>query len=207
MANGKQVTVGSVWITRHGGEDVAVKVDQTVRKPSGHLDCKVRRVGADGQAYGRSFTKGSASLRPADVSASVPPAPPPTPAPLPLPQKPRRQPPRRQLAKPSEHASVPPPPPAPRASAFFTPPPNKPAGLPSLRGQPRPRPAKPAPKPAPKAQAATPARIKPEYPSKLVEDLCKALMRTDGTEWQIRQTVSQVLAEHNTRMFSIPRSF
>ena len=51
------------------------------------------------------------------------------------------------------------------------------------------------------ARAKKKKKEKSEYPSKLVEKLCKALRKTDGSEWAVRQAYLQVIGEHKTSLF------
>ncbi len=195
MAKHSEIAVGSVgWVIREGGQDVPVKVTSKERKASGRgFEFRVRRIGPDGNATGRSLVRGAGALR--------------------KPGSPVREfggrraaPPRRVVKNPPAKAPAPPrraapstvisrPPPAKRSAPKrpSTPATPAPRALESLRGQ---RKAAPVPRKAPTRRAATP----------LVDVVCreiraftdgieKAIRRTDGSEGQIRNALAIAMSQ------------
>lgn len=202
MAKHSDVKIGSTWTVRIGGSEVPCEVLAERQRGTGRYEYTLRNT-----KTGRTLTRGSGALRskvagqPAAANpavASHEPAQSPFAAPTPVsPEKKTRRapPPRaRKLTAPQPPAAPSPPVPSPATpEASFAP-------LPSLRGSRTKRPASPATR-----RATTPAAkpAKPDYPSKLAESLCKAILKTDGSEWRIRAEIANVFAAYSASKFGL----
>jgi hypothetical protein len=206
MASHSEIHVGdSHWVIRVGGQDVRVKVLEKTKKASGRgYEFRVKRVGDDNRVFGRNLVRGSGALRRSGEEAR--------PGPTAAPAAEKRKPPtkRRRPSAPAKNGRAKPV----RASSFFkseskptsssghaNPWDSSPSGLTSLRG----RGAAPSSSSSTKKRPPGRAPRKPaeEYPSKLVEKLCKALKKSDGTERSIQRIYGEILAQHRMSSFGI----
>ena len=215
MANQREIKVGSRdFVVRVGGEDVPVEVVAKVGgADGGRLEWQLRNL-----KTGRTLTRSSAGIRRAGdpvrqmpagfgrpaVSANPPPPPRSRGRPV---SAPTHQIPQAQFGSQTFGSQA-------FGSKTFgsqqgssfgshrraeSPAPKSEAGLGSLRGKIK----LPSSRPAPVAEVEKPVRQRrsPEYPSDLAKDLCEALKRTSGTEWEVRSVFAQVLAEYNSKRF------
>jgi len=207
MATQREIKVGSRdFVIRVAGQDVPVEVIGKVEGAEGERpEWKLRNL-----KTGRTLQRGSAAIRRAGEPAKQAPA-----------GFGRRPPaPTHQLQQPTPVAFG-----SQSGSQFGSQPfgskpatfgshvrraePKTDGPLGSLRGKIK-VPARPAPAPAPAAansngntdEERQPRRRGGEhYPSDLVRDMCEALKRTSGTEWEVRNVFANVLAEYNNRRF------
>lgn len=190
MASASKVKIGSTWKISIQGTLTRVKVIAKQSKEGGGTQFKVRRVDAQGNVSGRSLVRGARALKPDDEAPLV--SHPEQQAAPARPEKPKPKKPRKSRKKTEKR----------RASSFFSNPapraePKKKEPLGSLRGA-----LLTTSRRRTKKRASSKGKSKGDYPSTLVRDLCKALMRTDGSEWAVRSAFTQVMTDHSLRKYS-----
>lgn len=203
MANQREIKVGSRdFVVRVAGEDVPVEVVAKVEgAEGGRPEWQLRNL-----KTGRTLTRGSAAIRRAGEPAKQ--------APAGFGRRPAAPAPAHQLQQPATFGSQ-----------FGSSQPfgSKPAtfgshvrraepkagdgSLGSLRGKIK-VPSRPVPSPAAapiksnsEEERQPRRRASEHYPSDLVRDMCEALKRTSGTEYEVRNVFANVLAEYNNRRF------
>jgi len=183
MASASKVKIGSTWKISIQGTPTRVKVIAKQSKEGGGTEFKVRRVDAQGNVSGRSLVRGARALKPDDETPIVShPEQQEASEEIMRPRKPRKKTKKR------------------RASSFFSTPPRpeskKKEPLGSLRGA-----LLTTSRRRTKKKRAS-SKTQGEFPSPLVRDLCKALKRTDGSEWSVRSTFTKVMADHSLKKYS-----